>query len=314
MSEPTRDGVELPALDVTDEDVEVAYERSDTSQYLNLSKEGILQEVTCRERQLKASIADLKKAEAEKQAAIAEASRMAIACGRAEEKLQASELVGVVEGWIERCKKAEAANRELQTMLGVRTIEIKNAEEENALLLAANREKDAEIERLKSQLAATDHVLKHDCSRALVALAGAHVGTPAETYGVNTSWAISDLCRTVTKQAEELTSLRTSAGEKDSEIEKLKAEVEHHMDIIVEFQNRDASGGEKWIEIKEGCEMPEDDERVFAHHQSGRIYAYTYSPESSPKYPFRDNFGSGDGPSVTHWMPLPAPPLTREKE
>lgn len=38
---------------------------------------------------------------------------------------------------------------------------------------------------------------RKDCIEALLALSGAHIATPAEGYGTNVSWAISDLCRAV---------------------------------------------------------------------------------------------------------------------
>lgn len=38
---------------------------------------------------------------------------------------------------------------------------------------------------------------RKDCIGALLALSGVHIATPAEGYGTNVSWAISDLCLAV---------------------------------------------------------------------------------------------------------------------
>src|SRR6266571_4821968 len=72
-------------------------------------------------------------------------------------------------------------------------------------LLLADRTKAAEeLARLRAHFNAGQDCERRDCEKALVALAGAGVCTPAETYGVNTSWAISDLCRGITTLAAEL--------------------------------------------------------------------------------------------------------------
>jgi hypothetical protein len=52
------------------------------------------------------------------------------------------------------------------------------------------------------QLEATLETERQDCIKALKALSGAGICTPAETYGTNTSWAISDLCRAVKELSE----------------------------------------------------------------------------------------------------------------
>ena len=56
---------------------------------------------------------------------------------------------------------------------------------------------DAAAGLLRSQMDAGLAVERKDCEKALVALAGVHYTTPAEGYGTNSSWAISDLCRAV---------------------------------------------------------------------------------------------------------------------
>lgn len=113
-----------------------------------------------------------------------------------------------------------------------------------------------------------------------------------------------------------------ASQEKDAEIARLRTFAEQAKQhcgeqflTLYDMQRELSSlrAGEKWIEIKEGCEMPEEGSQVLGWHLSGRIYLYHYRPKVDPIYPFRDNFGSGDGPSVTHWMIPPAPP-TKDKE
>jgi len=59
------------------------------------------------------------------------------------------------------------------------------------------RDAMAEVERLNSHRKAAFEAERFDCERSLIALAGAGQSTPEETYGRNTSWAISDLIRGV---------------------------------------------------------------------------------------------------------------------
>jgi hypothetical protein len=57
---------------------------------------------------------------------------------------------------------------------------------------------------MESQRNAAMETEKRDAAKALDVLAGIGFVTPAETYGSNASWAISDLCRCVKDQAEQL--------------------------------------------------------------------------------------------------------------
>lgn len=79
-----------------------------------------------------------------------------------------------------------------------------------AALTAANAriaELEAQVKRDAMHRENGVNCEREDCSRALLALASAHICTPAEGYGSNSSWAISDLCRAVselTAQVQEL--------------------------------------------------------------------------------------------------------------
>jgi DNA repair exonuclease SbcCD ATPase subunit len=75
--------------------------------------------------------------------------------------------------------------------------------EQAADISRAIRDLQAENERLKSQREVSIEGEKKDCERAMVALAGCGICTPQETYGINTSWAISDLIRAVKEQRQE---------------------------------------------------------------------------------------------------------------
>ena len=117
-------------------------------------------------------------------------------------------------------------------------------------------------------------------------------------------------------------SLEAASREKDAEIERLKAATQLHNDSAVEawrlthkwvkrvfdlkseLSSLRASGGEKWIEIKEGCKMPTHDQKVltYSDDMGCRIIPFGTSVKGMP-------------PHVTHWQPLPAPPtLPTEKE
>jgi hypothetical protein len=80
---------------------------------------------------------------------------------------------------------------------------------------AALRERDERIEALENQRTVAINAEKSDCTRALVALSAAGISTPEETYGYNTSWAISDLCRAVAALRQQVE--RLSAPVKDAE-------------------------------------------------------------------------------------------------
>lgn len=67
----------------------------------------------------------------------------------------------------------------------------------------------------------------------------------------------------------------------------------------------------EWISVDE--RLPESGSRVliaFHPQLNKRVNDAWYNPLDYPEHPWRDGLGSGDGPSVSHWMPMPAPPTT----
>lgn len=81
-----------------------------------------------------------------------------------------------------------------------------------------------------------------------------------------------------------------------------------------EFASLRASGGEKWIEIKEGCEMPEYGVPVWVVWK-GVVQNMTYVRDIGEWVPVSDDYDTAPDGTFSHWMHLPAPPtLTREKE
>lgn len=91
----------------------------------------------------------------------------------------------------------------------------------SAAQLLAERLKVVEAERdqlrtamslLRSHRDAAVEAERKDAAKALAALAGAHIPTPEETYGNNASWAVSDLCRAVTKLYGDLNRARKALG------------------------------------------------------------------------------------------------------
>lgn len=78
-------------------------------------------------------------------------------------------------------------------------------------LEAENAELRRKVALNESQRNAAIEAEKRDASKALISLAGANFATPAEGYGYNSSWAISDLCRCIAelrKDKERLTAIR----------------------------------------------------------------------------------------------------------
>jgi len=56
-------------------------------------------------------------------------------------------------------------------------------------------------------------------------------------------------------------------------------------------------------------ELPEDGERVLVWKANAeREHIATYEPTRYISFPWRDQFNGGDGYSISHWRPLPAPP------
>jgi len=70
----------------------------------------------------------------------------------------------------------------------------------------------------------------------------------------------------------------------------------------------------KWIEITEGCEMPEHGQNVICVCDWGVCLARCYVDFDNKVKFGQVTPGCGNCPNVTHWQPLPAPPVTREKE
>lgn len=113
---------------------------------------------------------------------------------------------------------------------------------------------------------------------------------------------------------------------KDAEIERLKAEnigthrmIGMFIDTVksaeAELASLRASGGEKWVEIKEGCEVPEYGEMIHAICTSGPMEPWQEVFESAFTMGWEEMRACG----VTHYKPLSwpytAPPtLPTEKE
>lgn len=89
--------------------------------------------------------------------------------------------------------KLESAEKERDEAQTLRDIYKRRWDEQIELTHAAEQA----LAREKEQSKASTEAERRDCEKALLALAGAHYPTPVETYGTNSSWAISDLCRAV---------------------------------------------------------------------------------------------------------------------
>lgn len=62
-----------------------------------------------------------------------------------------------------------------------------------------------------------------------------------------------------------------------------------------------------WIDVKQ--KLPEIGDRVLVWKTNAdQEHIARYSPLGYPEFPWRDQFNGGDGPSISHWMPLPVPP------
>lgn len=90
-------------------------------------------------------------------------------------------------------------------------------------LSGAERQRDVSIETENK-----------DCKKALYALAGSNYPTPAEGYGSNSSWAISDLCRAIKALLERAESAEASLKELQARLspEKLETLAREIADII----------------------------------------------------------------------------------
>jgi hypothetical protein len=69
---------------------------------------------------------------------------------------------------------------------------------------------DGLYQKLLEEHAKTLEDFGKDATKALVALSGAGICTPEETYGVNSSWTVSDLCRAVTSLSSSLAALKAA--------------------------------------------------------------------------------------------------------
>lgn len=69
-----------------------------------------------------------------------------------------------------------------------------------------------QISIMQSNQMAAIECEKIDASKALVALSDAGYPTPEETYGSNTSWAISDLCRALAAAKQRIAELEAALG------------------------------------------------------------------------------------------------------
>lgn len=74
--------------------------------------------------------------------------------------------------------------------------EIVHAIHADSRLVEENSELKKEVERLKSHWTVGQNAERADCDKALYAIAS-FFSTPVTGYGVNTSWAISDLCKAI---------------------------------------------------------------------------------------------------------------------
>jgi hypothetical protein len=232
---------------------------------------------------------------------------------------------------------------------------------------AANREKDAEIARLKEEVKMWKHMVEDSAEHQLAVSEGAlhaRQGKPMNpSYSasgkLNYSYqsAYEDVQHRMSDEAE-LSSLRASVGEKDVEIARLRAEKleagelmsrvaaasgkqgalkskleRAEADLIEMTNDRDlwqeahdedcpnkamlaslrASVGEKWIEVKEGCPVPEYGDMIQAICTSGNMEPWQEIFESIFTMGWEEMRACG----VTHYKtldwPLPAPPST-EKE
>ena len=96
---------------------------------------------------------------------------------------------------------------------------------------------EEEVTLLKSQRDCAIEAERRDATRIMEALAGAHVCTPEETYGSNTSWAISDLIRAFKSQPkiEEIQRLyllvESMAGDNDPGIKYFAERVQHQIQL-----------------------------------------------------------------------------------
>jgi hypothetical protein len=117
--------------------------------------------------------------------------------------------------------------------------------------------------------------------------------------------------------------------EKDAEIARLKDQaigavtdknivLEDNMRLRSELSSLRASAGEKWIEIKEGCELPperDDNNDVTVV----LVYSPKYPTQHLGRYRSYNRTWTFIGSNsdwtkeITHWMPMVAPPST-EKE
>lgn len=150
--------------------------------------------------------------------------------------------------------------------------------------IAENRQKDAVIERLKREYS------KFRCLHDANPLSGLNGG------GLNI------------------------LGDQES-IKKVKNAIwyyDQRDELMQEWKNRlelaelRSLGGERWIEIKEGCEMPPYGVYVWTAW-NGVVQKISYARDIGEWIPF-DKFSDAapDG-TFSHWMKIPAPP-TREKE
>lgn len=183
---------------------------------------------------------------------------------------------------------------------------------------AASQGKTALIENLKSQRSAAMSVEKGDCGKALGALAGAHICTPEETYGFNTSWAISDLCRAVTKQYEELAYWE---GRTEATWAREDAEVIPKLDLVNRLKKAEQelatlrARETAWIDVKQ--ELPPFGERVLAYspankHQGSRYFVtslHVYSGKKDMIWLDEDI-----NEYATHWQYLSEAPTPKESK
>lgn len=65
-----------------------------------------------------------------------------------------------------------------------------------------------------------------------------------------------------------------------------------------------------WIRVKDVLPDPGQKVVFCSRYRKGEAPVLTlgwYRPSKDEDFPWRDGFGSGDGPSVTHWMKIEAP-------
>jgi hypothetical protein len=121
----------------------------------------------------------------------------------------------------------------------------------------------------------------------------------------------------------ELSSSLAANREKAAETERLKARMlelarmfnipdgGHYLNDWIGRKDELSSlrASEKWIEIKESCELPEHGQDVICVCDWGVCFARCYVDFDNRLKFGNVKPGCFSSPNVTHWQPLPAPPI-----